>query len=131
MPMPPEHYPPGWKDFSIRIRVVRAGGRCECTGQCGMHRPNPRIRRCIERNHQKAEWARGTVRLTVAHLCDCDPICMIPAHVRAMCQRCHLRVDRHLHARHRKERRNPLQAPAQNLQQASNATPSKSHGILA
>lgn len=45
--------------------------------------------------------------LTVAHLnatggvCDCDPLCIVPSHVKAMCQRCHLRYDmpRHRAAR--------------------------------
>lgn len=104
MPMPPEHYPAGWTDFSLMIRLFRAGQRCECTGQCGLHQPNPQIRRCIERAGHKAAWARGKVVLTVAHLCDCQPICMNPAHVRAMCQRCHLRVDRYTHAAHRRAR---------------------------
>lgn len=39
-----------------------------------------RPRRCVERDRQPARWARGTVVLTTAHL-------------RAMCNRCHLRVD--------------------------------------
>jgi len=106
MPMPPDHYPPGWKEFSLSIRLQRAQGRCECTGQCGMHRPNPQIRRCTERHAHKAQWARGKVRLTVAHLCACNPICTNPAHVIAACQRCHLRIDRWLHARHAKATRN-------------------------
>jgi hypothetical protein len=104
MPVNPSHYPPGWRAFSAQIRFARAHGRCECTGECGMHSPNPNPRRCIERHGQKALWARGTIKLTVAHLCNCNPICLHPAHVKAMCQRCHLRVDRFLHARHRLER---------------------------
>ena len=67
-----------------------------------MHTPNPTPRRCTERHGQKATWARGKVILTVAHLCNCDPPCTNPAHVRAMCQRCHLRTDRKLHAAHRR-----------------------------
>jgi hypothetical protein len=38
--------------------------------------------------------------LTVAHLCKCDPLCKNPEHVKAMCQRCHLRVDTPLHVKH-------------------------------
>jgi hypothetical protein len=101
MPMPPEHYPPGWNTFSRQIRYARAKGRCECTGQCGMHRPNPATHRCVELNHKPARWARGRVVLTVAHLCTCDPICMNPAHVIAACGRCHLRIDRYRHAANR------------------------------
>ena len=51
-------------------------------------------------NHTPAKWAKGQVVLTVAHLCDCDSPCVIPEHVKAMCQRCHLRVDVPLHRRH-------------------------------
>ena len=101
MPMPPEHYPPGWSVFSTFIRHTRARGRCECTGQCGLHKPAKLNRRCIELNHRAAHFAHGEIVLTVAHLCDCDPICLDPDHVIAACQRCHLRIDRFLHARHR------------------------------
>jgi hypothetical protein len=118
MPMPPNHYPVGWRDFSLSIRYARARERCECTGQCGMHRPNPGLRRCVEVNHKPARWARGRVVLTVAHLCKCDPICMNPAHVIAACQRCHLRIDRYRHAAHRMARqerynRHPTPPPAE------------------
>jgi len=104
MPMPPEHYPPGWTQFSIDIRHVRAKHRCECTGQCGLHQGLKVTRRCIELNHRAAHFAHGKVILTVAHLCTCQPICLNPAHVIAACQRCHLRIDRFLHAKHRLER---------------------------
>lgn len=86
-------YGPEWRAFSAHIRFVRAALRCECTGQCGRHRG----RQCQERHHQKALWARGTVRLQVAHLCGCDPPCMNPDHVIASCGRCHLRIDRWKH----------------------------------
>jgi hypothetical protein len=52
-----------------------------------------------------AIWAKGIVRLTVAHLnaiggpCACDPLCAIEDHVKAMCNRCHLRYDVVLHVR--------------------------------
>jgi len=120
MPTPPDHYPPGWRTFSTFIRFQRALGRCECYGQCGMHTPNPTPRRCVEHHHQPAIWFKGTVRLTVAHLCQCNPICLEPMHVIAACQRCHLRIDRFIHAHHRKERREALQATPLALQPASN-----------
>jgi hypothetical protein len=101
MPVRWSDYPTGWRLFSSQIRAGRAGGRCECTGECGLHRSDPAPRRCLERQGKKALWARGTVRLTVAHLCTCSPLCMIPGHVKAMCQRCHLRVDRFKHAKAR------------------------------
>lgn len=101
MPMDWSLYAPGWKLFAASIKTTRAALRCECTGECGIHRPNPTARRCVEHHGQKARFAKGRVTLTVAHLCSCDPICLNPAHVKAMCQRCHLRVDRHKHAQAR------------------------------
>lgn len=94
-------YGPDWPQFSRSIRYVRARGQCECTGQCGLHTSAHERYRCKERHHTKALYAKGTVRLTVAHLCDCDPPCQDPNHVIAACQRCHLRIDRWRHARHR------------------------------
>ena len=94
-------YPHGWQGFAATIKHQRAAGRCECTGECGLHQPNPTPRRCTELHGTPARWFRGRVTLTVAHLCNCDPLCMNPHHVKAMCQRCHLRVDRYKHARAR------------------------------
>jgi len=98
MPMPSSYYPPGWNAFSARIRHGRAGDRCECFGQCGLHHG----RRCAHANHTPGRWQRGTIVLTVAHLCACSPICLNPAHVIAACQRCHLRIDAFKHAKTRK-----------------------------
>lgn len=103
MPIDLKLYPPWWRQFSRHIRYVRANQRCECTGQCGLHQPNPLPRRCLETHRRAAVFFRGRVALTTAHLCTCDPICANPAHVIAACQRCHLRIDRELHARHRRE----------------------------
>lgn len=98
-------YPPGWKAFSLEIRTVRAQGQCECEGECGLHRTHPGPRRCVERHQAPARWAQGTVILTTAHLCTCDPPCIEAAHVKAMCNRCHLRTDVPLHMRHAAETR--------------------------
>lgn len=93
-------YPPNWKEFSRSIRYGRAQEQCECVGSCGLHcRHGPR--RCVERNHMPAQGAKGRIVLTVAHLCICDPPCVIAEHVLALCQRCHLRVDMNLHRQHR------------------------------
>jgi hypothetical protein len=98
-------YPSTWKEFSRWIRYERAQGRCECEGECGLHRTHPGPRRCTERDGEPAQWAKGIVVLTVAHLnatggpCQCDPLCATDAHVKAMCQRCHLRYDVKLHMR--------------------------------
>jgi hypothetical protein len=101
MPVDRNLYPLGWKDFSAEIRFQRARGRCECSGQCGLHSGYPTKKRCTEQHGKKAHYAKGLVRLTVAHLCSCDPICMNPNHVIAACQRCHLRIDRFRHAKNR------------------------------
>jgi hypothetical protein len=96
-------YPPNWKEISRRIRFERSQGQCECDGECGLHRTHPGPRRCEERDGQPAKWAKGIVVLTVAHLnapggpCQCDPLCAIEEHLKAMCQRCHLRYDVQLH----------------------------------
>lgn len=92
-------YPEGWYKFSQQIRFGRAGGRCECEGACGLHRTHPGPRRCTEGHGWLAVFAAGRVVLTVAHLCKCDPLCKNPKHVKAMCQRCHLRLDVKLHVK--------------------------------
>lgn len=101
MPFDVSRYPANWPQFSAWVRFVRAQGRCECTGQCGKHVPNPIQRRCCEMHHKPARWFRGRVVLTVAHLCDCEPPCAIAGHVIAACQKCHLRIDRFRHAARR------------------------------
>ena len=105
MPFNASRYPPDWNQFSKWVRFVRAAARCECTGQCRQHRTLPTPTRCVEVHGRPAVWARGTVRLTVAHLCDCQPLCKDPAHVLAMCQKCHLRLDLARHLATRKARR--------------------------
>jgi hypothetical protein len=101
MPADMSRYPEGWKEFSGMIRFGRAGGRCECTGSCGLHKTHPGPRRCTEIHGTMAQYAKGKVILTVAHLCNCEPPCAIPEHVQAQCQRCHLRFDVKLHVEHR------------------------------
>ena len=105
MTRPKPTYPPEWKAVSAALRHDRAQHQCECTGECGLHRTHPGPRRCIERDGQPAVWARGIVVLTVAHLCTCEPLCAEPSHLKAMCNRCHLRVDQPLHQRHTAETR--------------------------
>ena len=113
MPADPRNYPPGWAAFTLLIRA-RAGDRCECEGECGLHHE----RRCDERGGQPAKWARGRVVLTTAHRnapggpCQCEPLCMEPEHVASMCQRCHLRYDapRHTASAARSRRRKATQA---------------------
>lgn len=114
-------YPDGWGLFALKIRVDRAQGQCECIGECGLHQPHATLfkaatepRRCTERQGQEARWAKGMIMLTVAHLnapggpCACQPLCKDAAHVKAMCQRCHLRYDVELHTQHRTEKRDAV-----------------------
>jgi hypothetical protein len=105
MPADMTLYPANWRELSHRIRFERAGGRCECRGECGLHRTNPGPRRCAELHGHAAKWARGKIVLTTAHLCACEPLCGDETHLRAMCQRCHLRVDVALHVRNAKANR--------------------------
>lgn len=90
-------YPADWPAISRRIRE-RSGGQCECEGECGLHRTNPGPRRCTERHGEPAQWAKGRVVLTVAHL-NHDPSDCRDENLKAMCQRCHLRYDVEHHQR--------------------------------
>ena len=92
-------YPFNWKAISFRIRFDRAAGRCECAGECDLHRG----RRCTEVHGQQASYARGKIVLTVAHLNHQPEDCR-DENLRAMCQRCHLRYDREHHALTRRAR---------------------------
>jgi hypothetical protein len=92
-----ERYPKDWRAISARIKK-RSGGQCECTGECGLHRDHPGPRRCTERHDEPAQWAKGVVCLTVAHL-DHQPENCADDNLKAMCQRCHLRYDRAHHQR--------------------------------
>lgn len=88
---------------------ARAGGRCECRGQCGhdhTHRDAAdRITtRCPELNGQRALFQRGFVVLTVAHL-DHHPENNDAANLAVLCQACHLRHDAKQHARTRAKNR--------------------------
>lgn len=108
MPTKAERYPADWKKVSHFVRFERAKGQCECTGECGLHNGQdlffPDAKRCSERHGEPAQWARGKVILTTAHLnakggpCQCDPLCSNPDHLKAMCNRCHLRYDAERHA---------------------------------
>lgn len=104
MPCDYSKYPKNWK--AIRTRIMeRAENRCECHGECGLHRG----RRCIEKHGTKATWARGKIVLTIAHM-DHDPEHNDGDNLRAYCNRCHLRYDNEHHmanARKTRERKNP------------------------
>lgn len=116
----PKRYPADWREFSRKIRFERAKGRCECEGECGLHNGrdliDPYNGRCREIDGTAGQWAKGTIMLTVAHLnrkdgpCKCAPLCAKVDHVKAMCQRCHLRYDVDLHMTNAAETRRKVKA---------------------
>ena len=132
MPIRPSErarYPKDWKAISLRIRE-RAGQRCECDGRCGdTHMDGDKPGRCNAPNgkliirDRSEPWtyevhsvgsccvggdpdcARAVrVVLTVAHL-DHTPENCADENLLAMCQRCHLLLDRYHHAHNGHETR--------------------------
>ena len=84
MPIRPENkdrYPKNWKEIRKRI-LKRARNQCEW---------------CDAKNHEPHPITGSEVVLTIAHM-DHTPENCDPKNLRAMCQRCHLRYDRHHHA---------------------------------
>jgi hypothetical protein len=102
-------YPKNWKTEIVPAVRERSGGRCECRGECELHRTNPGPRRCEELDGKPAKWARGKIMLTTAHTCDCDPPCGNLDHLLHMCNRCHLRLDVKIHVQHRYRNKRILQ----------------------
>lgn len=102
-------YPQNWKLISRCIRHERASGQCECEGECGLHSHPPR--RCSERNGENATYAKGKIVLTVAHLCH-DEGCANEKHLKAMCQRCHLRYDSKHHQKNARATRHKKRVAA-------------------
>ncbi len=109
MPMDPKRYPPDWPDIR-RAVARRAGGACECAGECGRH-AGP----CPARQGDPLPASGFYVVLTTAHLwrgpCaehDAAGVkCGELAHLKHMCQRCHLSYDLPHHvANARRTRRN-------------------------
>lgn len=109
--MNPADYHPQWKEISRQIRD-QADDTCEWCG-----------RENRDRGHwgEEGEWISHTGKtlvyrrddtppkvvttvLTVAHLCH-ETRCIDPTHLRALCQRCHLRYDREHHAKTRRDNR--------------------------
>lgn len=91
--MPEGEYPYNWPEIVEAIRE-RSGGRCECTGECALHRGE----RCLEQDGRRARFAGGLIVLTVAHRNHCKSDSR-PANLMHLCQTCHLRYDLVLHAR--------------------------------
>lgn len=100
MPMDLSRYPANWREISAAIRFERAGGQCECTGECGAH-----SQRCQARHGEPHPLTGTTVILTTAHLgADTgdkhDTMDVRPENLKAMCQRCHLLFDLPDHIAH-------------------------------
>jgi hypothetical protein len=101
MPIRPENrkrYPPDWPEISKRIRFDRAGGRCECLGECGLLH----VGRCPAEHNLPNPRTGSMVILTVAHL-DHVPENCVETNLRAYCQGCHLHYDRWHHAQTARE----------------------------
>lgn len=122
MPIDYKKYPANWKEFSLEIRNVRAGGKCEkCNVEnyavgardlngvfhaedviCSLNNDDGEILFGYE-----FDWKMTKIVLTVAHLdheggiCDCKERtgmkCAIADHVLSLCQKCHLDLDRPKH----------------------------------
>jgi hypothetical protein len=91
MPIRPENrqrYPKDWKAISLSIRFERAGGQCECTGQCGVDHGG----RCDARHGLKHPITGSVVVLTTMHLNHTPEDCA-PDNLMAGCQRCHNLYD--------------------------------------
>lgn len=99
MPIKPENralYPANWQEISRAIRFDRAGGRCECVGECGHDHGG----RCEARHLEIHPITGSRVILTTGHR-DHNPPNVDPDNLRAWCQRCHLAHDAEHHAKGR------------------------------
>jgi hypothetical protein len=140
VPFDRKKYPGNWEEISLRIRR-RARGRCECSGECGIDHAKQgskdtvmsgitefRARyggevfvnkiigevQCAELNGHKAMFFKKNVVLTVAHM-DHDTTNNWAMNLKAWCQRCHLRFDRHHHAKNAAVTRMKKKAKAERL----------------
>ncbi len=140
MPMKTHLYPPYWKQFSEYIRFERAGNRCEkCRIPNGylkymsdaltmpevVHPEDAHTLWHLESWLVDCDYKVTKIVLTTAHLdresdgiCKCEKLtglkCANPAHVLAMCQRCHLIYDKAKHLKNRLEtlaKRNDARKP--------------------
>lgn len=99
-------YPKNWREISTRIRFERAGGQCECAGECGKHAPGVR---CEGRHGHLNPRTHRRICLTVAHL-DHIPEHCDDTNLKAMCNACHLAYDADHHAANAKRSREAKRA---------------------
>lgn len=104
------HYPRDWPAISDRIKFGRAGGRCECAGECGEPHYAGGDGRCFRRHGEEYLTKRGAttcvaiVILTVTHLAPPLDNCE-DENLKAMCPPCALAFDAELHARTEQRRK--------------------------
>lgn len=106
MPIRPENrgrYPKDWKAISLRIRFERAGGQCECAGECGLTHEGGR---CEARHgHPHPRTGAKRVTLTTAHRHGSRLEDASDEELFAACEQCHNRYDAPMRAAGVKERR--------------------------
>lgn len=91
-------YPDNWQEISAWVRFTRAGGRCECRGECGRLRDHLiEDGRCGNVHGGRAYGTGSRVVLTTAHL-EHTPEHSEPGNLRGYCQGCHLHYDADHHA---------------------------------
>lgn len=91
MPIRPEErdrYPADWPAISKRIRFERAGGRCECVGECGHDHGG----QCHARHGEPHPTNGKPTVLTTAHRNHQPEDCR-DANLAAWCAPCHLAYD--------------------------------------
>ncbi len=127
MPIKPENrkrYPKNWKTEIRPAILLRAEDYCECRGECGDDHYHERCKApngmlIVRHRTVPADWVpwlldedlgtnlRGKpvkIVLTIAHLNHTPEDCR-PENLLALCQRCHLRLDRFEHAKNAAETR--------------------------
>lgn len=111
MPFDKSKYPPNWSDV-IRPRILqRDNYKCVHCGLAHRARGYRDTRgRFVECDEFMEDWAIKagkrvhTIFLSVAHLCH-DTMCEDDAHMRSLCQKCHLHYDRPTNVMKRRRRR--------------------------
>lgn len=88
-PIRPEdrhRYPKDWHKIAKMVKE-RAGWKCECRGECGLHEEHG-----CQAYHGQPRHGKRSVVLTVAHL-DHTPENSTDDNLKAMCEGCHNRYD--------------------------------------
>lgn len=112
MPIDYNNYPSNWKSEIRPAILKRANNCCEL---CGVRngaigvRDNDHIRKFTEIGDDEAQlfWAEMTgfkvikIVLTIAHKCN-NSMCSNHDHLLALCQKCHLGLDKELHSSSRR-----------------------------